>query len=100
MPLVVAVENDRLTVHARQQPLISILYAVAGQLGASVSVGTQTPSLQELLTTPADVHLESADIETGLLSLSPAVHLYVRRDLRGGPTRVLRITLDEVADRG
>jgi len=98
-PLDVKVENDRLTVRARQQPLITIVYAVAGQLGASVSVGTQTPSLQELLMTPTDAALESADIETGVLSLSPAIHLYIRRDLRGGPTRVLRITLVEPAGR-
>src|SRR5262245_56365039 len=98
-PLEVKVENDRLTVRARQQPLISIVYEVAGQLGASVSVDRATPSLQELLTTPVDVQLESADIETGVLGLSPAVHLYVRRDQSGGSTRILRITLVESADR-
>jgi hypothetical protein len=94
-PLVVKLENNLLTVRARQQPLIAILYEVAGKLGASVSVGTQTPSLQQLLTAPADVQLESADVETGLLSLSRTVHLYVRRALQSGEARVLRITLVE-----
>jgi hypothetical protein len=94
-PLLVKVENNGLTVRARQQPLIAIIYGVAGQLGASVSVSTQTPSLQQLLTALTDVQLESADIESGVLGLSPAVRLYERRNLWSGEARILRIMLVE-----
>lgn len=98
-PLLVEFENHVLTVRARQQPLIAIIYAVAGKLDASVSVATQTSSLQQLLTAPADVQLQSGDIEAGVLSLSPAVQLYVRRDLQSAEMRILRITLVEPPDR-
>ena len=98
-PLLVQLENQVLTVRARQQPLIAIIYAVAGQLGASVIVTAQTPSLQQLLSAPVDVQLESADIEASVLALSPAVQLYVRRDLHSAETRILRIALVEPPNR-
>lgn len=86
LPLYVGFENNQLSVRARKQPLIAVLYEVASKLGIPVDIQDETSEV-------IDIDIKSYSVEDAVRALSPLVNLYSRTNLQTLETRPLRIVL-------
>jgi|SRR5690349_1837816 len=84
--LKVKYDKGELTVIARKQPLVVVLYAVANELGIPLQV---TDEIVE----PISVNIQKASVESALQQLSQNIRLYLRADLMTQERRPLRIVL-------
>jgi len=79
-------EKGELSVIARKQPLVVVLYAVANELGIPLQV---TDEIVE----PISVNIQKASVEAALQQLSQNIRLYLRANLMTQERRPLRIVL-------
>lgn len=86
--LKVRYEKGELTVVARKQPLVVVLYAVANELGIPLQV-------QNEIVDPISVNIQKASVESALQQLSQSIRLFLRADLLTQERRPLRILLVE-----
>ncbi|HXT64662.1 MAG TPA: hypothetical protein VN696_16595 [Pyrinomonadaceae bacterium] len=86
--LKVKYEKGELTVVARKQPLVVVLYAVANELGVPLQV-------QNEIVDPISVNIQKASVESALQQLSQSIRLFLRADLLTQERRPLRILLVE-----
>ncbi|MFN7944977.1 MAG: hypothetical protein U0Z53_06475 [Blastocatellia bacterium] len=83
LPLQVRCEQGLLTVRARQQPLRTVVFEIAGCLGVPFEFGQDNAAL-------VDLKCSGCSPEEILRLLPAGVRLYLRRELPGGQTRALR----------
>jgi len=84
--LKVKYEKGELTVIARKQPLVVVLYAIANELGVPLQVTDE-------IVDPISVNIQKASVESALQQLSQNIRLYLRADLMTQERRALRILL-------
>ena len=84
--LKVKFEKGELSVIAKKQPLVVVLYAIANELGVPLQV-------TEEIVDPISVNIQKASIESALQQLSQNIRLYLRADLMTQERRPLRIVL-------
>ena len=84
--LKVKYEKGELSVIARKQPLVVVLYAIANELGIPLQV---TDEVVE----PVSVNIQKTSVESALQQLSRNIRLYLRADLMTQERRPLRIVL-------
>ena len=94
-PLRVTYEHQLLTVTAHQQPLATLLFAIAVKLGASFDVSGSTLSAASTeLSDPVNASLPGLPVEAALRQLSPHLTLYQREALHSGEKQLLRLVLN------
>lgn len=86
--LKVKYEKGELSIKAKKQPLVVVLYAVANELGIPLQVTNE-------IIDPVNVNIEKLSVESALQQLSPNIRLYLRADLLTQERRPLRILLVE-----
>jgi len=86
-PLRIKYDKGRLSVFAKQQPLIAVVLAIADELGVPAEVKYET---REVIST--DVK-ETPAIEEALANLSDTVRVYVRTNANGLERRLLRVVI-------
>lgn len=86
-PLRIIYDKGRLTVFARQQPMIAVVMAIADEMGVPAEI--KYPSREVI---DANVK-ESAMIEDTLAGLSESVRVYVRADAIRLEKRLLRVVV-------
>jgi len=86
--LKVKFEKGELTVIAKKQPLVVVLYAVANELGIPLQV-------QNEIVDPISINIQKASVESALQQLSQNIRLFLRADLMTQERRPLRILLVE-----
>ena len=79
-------EKGELSVIARKQPLVVVLYAIANELGIPLQVTDE-------IVDPISVNIQKASVESALQQLSQNIRLYLRADLMTQERRPLRIVL-------
>ena len=84
--LKVKYEKGELTVVAKKQPLVVVLYAIANELGVPLQVTNEVVD-------PISINIQKASVESALQQLSPNLRLYVRADLMTQERRALRLVL-------
>jgi len=84
--LKVKYEKGELSVIARKQPLVVVLYAIANELGIPLQVTDE-------IVDPISINIQKASVESALQQLSPNIRLYLRADLMTQERRPLRIVL-------
>lgn len=84
--LKVKYQNGLLSVNAKKQPLVVILYAIANELNVPLEVKNE-------VTDPVNVSIPQTSVESVLQQLGPDIHLYVRADLQLQSRRPLRLVL-------
>lgn len=89
--LKVTYENNRLTVHARQQSLPAVIYAIAQKLSVPAEVSNFDDSLKEPELVNVDFY--GYTVEEAVRSLSPAIRLHMRTDLETSETKPIRLVL-------
>jgi hypothetical protein len=84
--LKVKYEKGELTVIAKKQPVIVVLYGIANELGIPLQV------INEIVD-PISVNIQKASVESALQQLNQNIRLYVRADLMTQERRPLRLVL-------
>lgn len=84
--LKVKYEKGELSVIARKQPLVVVLYAIANELGIPLQVTDE-------IVDPISVNIQKASVESALQQLSQNIRLYLRADLMTQERRPLRLLL-------
>ena len=84
--LKVKYEKGELTVIAKKQPVIVVLYAIANELGIPLQV------INEIVD-PISVNIQKSSVESALQQLNQNIRLYVRADLMTQERRALRLVL-------
>jgi hypothetical protein len=84
--LKVKYQNGLLSVNAKKQPLVVVLYAIANELNVPLEVKNE-------VTDPVNVSIPQTSVESVLQQLGPNIHLYVRADLQLQARRPLRMVL-------
>jgi hypothetical protein len=84
--LTVKYEKGELSVIARKQPVIVVLYAIANELGIPLQVTNEVVD-------PISVNIQKSSVESALQQLNQNIRLYVRADLMTQERRPLRIVL-------
>lgn len=84
--LKVKYEKGELSVIARSQPLVVVLYAIANELGIPLQVTDE-------IVDPITVNIQKASVESALQQLSQHIRLYLRADLMTQERRPLRLVL-------
>ena len=79
-------EKGELTVLARKQPVVVVLYAIANELGVPLEVTNE-------IVDPISVNIKKASVESVLQQISPYIRLYLRADLMTQQRKPLRIVL-------
>jgi type II secretory pathway component GspD/PulD (secretin) len=79
-------EKGELTVVAKKQPVIVVLYAIANELGIPLQVTNEVND-------PITVNIQKSSVESALQQLNQNIRLYVRADLTMQERRALRIVL-------
>ena len=85
-PLTVSFAKNQLSVRARKQPLVVVLYKVANVLSVPFD-------LRHDSTEVVDVDFINQPLDQAVRSLSPAIRLYYRTDLQTFETMPLRLAL-------
>lgn len=85
--LKVKVAQGLISVKAKKQPLVVVLYGIANELGIPLEVKTEVTDL-------VTVNISSTTLESAIQQLGPNIRLYVRADLQMGDRRPLRMVLD------
>ena len=84
--LKVKYEKGELSVIARKQPLVVVLYAIANELGIPLQVTDE-------IVDPISINIQKTPVESALQQLSRNIRLYLRADLMTQERRPLRIVL-------
>ncbi len=84
--LKVKYEKGLLTVNAKKQPLVVVLYAIANELNVPLEVKTEVDD-------PVSISIAQASIDSVLQQLGPNIRLYLRADLQLQERRPLRMVL-------
>jgi hypothetical protein len=84
--LKVKYEKGELSVIAKKQPLVVVLYAIANELGIPLQVTDE-------IVDPISVNIQKASVESALQQLSQNIRLYLRADLMTQERRPLRIVV-------
>ena len=84
--LKVTYEKGELSVFARKQPLVVVLYAIANELEVPLQVTDE-------IVDPISINIQKASVESALQQLSRNIRLYLRADLMTQERRPLRIVL-------
>lgn len=84
--LKVTYEKGELSVFARKQPLVVVLYAIANELEVPLQVTDE-------IVDPISINIQKASVESALQQLSQNIRLYLRADLMTQERRPLRIVL-------
>lgn len=85
-PLQVTLEDNRLTIVARKQPLAYVLAEIADKYGIPFEMEFETNEL-------VDINFSKYTLEQVVSSLAPNVRLYFRTDLQTYSTKPLRLVL-------
>jgi hypothetical protein len=84
--LKVSYEKGNLTVKAKKEPLVVVLYGIANELGVPLEVRNEVTDL-------VTVNIVKSPVESALQELGPNIRLYVRADLQIQERRPLRLVL-------
>jgi hypothetical protein len=84
--LEVTYERNQLSVNARKQSLISVLYEISQKVGIVLDIQFESPET-------VDVNFKNYSLEDAARNIAPTVRLYVRSDLQSLATKPLRIAL-------
>jgi hypothetical protein len=84
--LKVRYEKGELTVVARKQPLVVVLYAIANEIGVPLEVTSE-------IVDPVSVNIQKASVESALERISQNIRFYLRADLMTQERKPLRIVL-------
>lgn len=84
--LKVKYEKGELTVVAKKQPLVVVLYAIANEVGVPLEVTNE-------ILDPISINIQKASVESALERISPHIRLYLRADLMTQERKPLRILL-------
>ncbi len=84
--LKVKYEKGELSVIAKKQPIVVVLYAIANELGIPLQVTDE-------IVDPISVNIQNASVESALQQVSQNIRLYLRADLLTQERRPLRIVL-------
>jgi hypothetical protein len=84
--LKVKYEKGEISVIAKNQPLVVVLYAIANELGIPLQVTDE-------IVDPISINIQKASVESALQQLSQNIRLYLRADLMTQQRRPLRIVL-------
>ena len=79
-------EKGELTVLAKKQPVVVVLYSIANELGIPLEVTHEVVD-------PISVNIQKASVESALQQISPYIRLYLRVDLMTQQRKPLRIVL-------
>ncbi|HEY8205475.1 MAG TPA: hypothetical protein VIF81_12155 [Pyrinomonadaceae bacterium] len=79
-------EKGLLTVKARKQPLVVVLYAIANELSVPLEVRNEVAD-------PVTVSISQTSIDSALQQLGPNIRLYLRANLQTQERRPLRMVL-------
>ena len=79
-------EKGELTVVAKKQPLVVVLYAIANEVGVPLEVTHE-------IVDPISINIQKASVESALERISPYIRLYLRADLMTQQRKPLRIVL-------
>jgi hypothetical protein len=85
-PLRVALQNNLLSVKAKQQPLSIVLLKIGEELGIPVDIQDQGIAM-------VDAEISKLPVEDVVRQLSPYIRLYLRADLTRAEKRALRLVL-------
>jgi len=86
-PLRIIYNRGRLTVFAKEQPLMAVVLSIAEELGVPAEVKHET---REIIN--ADIR-ETPTIEEALTGLSDSVRVYIRENAAGSDKQLLRIVI-------
>lgn len=92
-PLRVTLLNNKLTIRARQQPLMLVVMKVGEELGIPVEIKEET---RELVSTD----VVAMPVEEALQRISPNLRVYVRSDLQRLDRRPFRLVLNPPPSQG
>lgn len=84
--LKVTYAKGELTVVAKKQPVVVVLYAIANELGIPLQVTHE-------IVDPISVNVQKASVESALQQISANIRLYLRADLMTQERKPLRIVL-------
>jgi type II secretory pathway component GspD/PulD (secretin) len=84
--LKITYEKGNLSVKAKKEPLIAVLYGIANELGVPLEVKNEVSDL-------VTVNIDKTSVESALQQLGPNIRLYVRTDLQIQEKRPLRLVL-------
>lgn len=84
--LKVTYEKGSLSVKAKKEPLIAVLYGIANELGIPLEVKNEVADL-------VTVNIAKSSVESALQQLGPNIRLYIRTDLQIQEKRPLRLVL-------
>jgi hypothetical protein len=79
-------EKGELTVVAKKQPLVVVLYAIANEIGVPLEVTSE-------IVDPISVNIQKASVESALERISQNIRFYLRADLMTQERKPLRIVL-------
>ena len=84
--LEVKYEKGEISVVAKKQPLVVVLYSIANELGVPLQVTNE-------IVDPISINIQKTSVESALRQLSQNIRLYLRADLMTQERRPLRIVL-------
>ena len=84
--LKIVYQKGSLTVKAKKQPLVVVLYGIANELGIPLEVKNEVADL-------VSVNIVKSGVEEALQTLGPNIRLYVRADLQLQQRKPLRMVL-------
>jgi hypothetical protein len=84
--LKVTYDKGSLSVKAKKEPLIAVLYGIANELGIPLEVKNDVTDL-------VTVNIARSSVESALQQLGPNIRLYIRTDLQIQEKRPLRLVL-------
>jgi hypothetical protein len=85
-PLRISLQNNLLSVKAKQQPLSVVLLKIGEELGIPVDIQDQGTAI-------VDTEISKLPVEDVVRQLSPYIRLYLRADLTRAEKRALRLVL-------
>jgi hypothetical protein len=84
--LKVTYDKGNLSVKAKKEPLIAVLYGIANELGIPLEVKNEVSDV-------VTVNIAKASVESAIQQLGPNIRLYMRTDLQIQEKRPLRLVL-------
>ena len=87
-PLRIQFQDNKLSVKAKKQPLVLVLFKIGEELGVPVDIQFETEDI-------VDVELNKMSVEDAVRKLSPKIKLFLRADLSHAERRVLRMVLTD-----
>lgn len=87
-PLRIQFQDNKLSVKAKKQPLVLVLFKIGEELGVPVDIQFETEDI-------VDVELNKMSVEDAVRKLSPNIRLFLRADLFHAERRVLRMVLTD-----